>query len=122
MLRTGRMLYQSAGSSRERERRVIRHLRPHIGERDDRAVAAARSARDPADLPSFVEQRRVVFRNLVELDDAEAAVRMATEVKACHRLLARITALREGDVRVLETGLGRKDAVVELPLPARHAE
>ena len=41
MLRTGRMEYQSAGSSRERERRVIRHLRPHVGERDDRPVLAA---------------------------------------------------------------------------------
>ena len=37
-LRTGRIEYHSAGSSRERERRVIRHLRPHVGERDDGAV------------------------------------------------------------------------------------
>jgi hypothetical protein len=70
MLRTGRMLYQSAGSSRERERRVIRHLRPHVGQRYDGAVRAACGARDTPNLPSIVQQRRVVLRHLLELDHA----------------------------------------------------
>jgi hypothetical protein len=69
-LRTGRIEYQSAGSSRERERRVTGHLRPHIGESDDAAVAAARGTRDASDLPPVVQERRVVLRHLAELDDA----------------------------------------------------
>src|SRR5262249_53911368 len=120
-LRTGRMLYHSAGSSRERERRVIRHLRPHVGERDDGAVPAARGARDAADLPPVVQKGRVALRRLVELEDAQPAVRMATEVEPSHGLLAGVAALREGDVRLVEACLRGKDPVVDLALPARHA-
>jgi hypothetical protein len=68
-LRTGLTLYHSAGSSRERERRVIRHLRPHVRERYDGAVRAPSGARDPSDFPAFMLERRVVLRQLVELDD-----------------------------------------------------
>src|SRR5207248_8812399 len=80
-LRTGRIEYHSAGSSRERERRVIRHLRPHVRERDDAAVRVANGARDAADLASVVQQRRVVLRQLIELDDPEPPIRMAAEVE-----------------------------------------
>src|SRR6476646_10125808 len=99
------MLYHSAGSSRERERRVIRHLRPHVGERYDSAVLAARGARDAADLLPVVEERHVALRQLVELEDAEPPVRMAAEVQARNRLLPRVAPLREGDVRRVEARL-----------------
>src|SRR3954470_1735020 len=120
-LRTGRIEYHSAGSSRERERRVIRHLRPHVGERDDGAVRAARGARDAADLPPLVEQRRVVLGQLVELEDTQPAVGMAAEVQPRHRLLPRVTPLREGDVRRVEARLRGEDPVVDLAFPARNA-
>src|SRR5579859_3687396 len=120
MLRTGRIEYHSAGSSRERERRVIRHLRPHVRERDDAAVRAARGARDPADLASFVQQWRVVLGRLVEIEDSQPPVRVAAEAKTRDRLLARIAALREGDVAVVEPRLRRKNPVVELAPPARY--
>src|SRR5215471_18291885 len=99
-LRTGRIEYHSAGSSRERERRVIRHLRPHVRERDDRAVLPPNGARDATHLPLLVQQGRVVLRHLVELDDAQPPIRVAAVVKSCHRLLSRIAALGEGDVRL----------------------
>src|SRR5256714_10804891 len=111
------MLYHSAGSSRERERRVIRHLRPHVGERDDGAILAARGARDAADLLPVVEERRVALGELVELEDAQPAVRMAAEVQARDRLLPRVTALRKGDVRRVETRLRGEASVVDLALP-----
>src|SRR6185437_912019 len=114
MLRTGRTLYHSAGSSRERERRVIRHLRPHVRERDDAAVRAARAARDAADLTPLVQQSRVVFRQLIELDDPKPSIRMAAEMEARDRLLSGVAALRERDVRPVETRLRGKDAIVEL--------
>src|SRR5436190_9109774 len=115
------MLYHSAGSSRERERRVIRHLRPHVGERDDGAILAARGARDAADLLPTVEERRIALGQLVELEDAQPAVGMAAEMQPRHRLLPRIAALREGDVRRVEARLRREDPVVDLALPAGNA-
>src|SRR3954470_5060381 len=120
-LRTGGSESHSAAASRERERRVIRHLRPHVGERDDRAVLAAGGARDAADLPPLVEERRVALRQLVELEDAQPAVGMAAEMQPRHRLLPRVAALREGDVRGVEARLRRQDPVVDLAFPARNA-
>src|SRR3954463_10907658 len=104
-LRPGRIESHSAGSSRERERRVIRHLRPHVCERDDAAVraaggardagrpaapgaAGAGDARDAADLASVVQQRRVVLRQLIELDDPKPPIRMTAEMEARDRLLS----------------------------------
>src|SRR3954463_12601678 len=98
-LRPGRIESHSAGSSRERERRVIRHLRPHVRERDDAAVRAASGARDAADLASVVQTRRVVLRQLIELDDPKPPIRMAAEMEAGDRLLSGVAALRERDVR-----------------------
>src|SRR5579884_4360776 len=112
------MLYQSAGSSRERERRVIGHLRPHVRQRNDGAVLAARGARHATHLASFVQQWRVVVGQLVELEDAQPAVRMAAEVQPRYRLLTRVAALRERDVRLVEARLRGKDPVVDLALPA----
>src|SRR5215469_14225649 len=120
-LRTGRIEYHSAGSSRERERRVIGHLRPHVGERDNGPVVAGRCARDTADLPSVVEEWHVAVGQLIELEDAQPAVRMPPEVEPRDRLLPRVAALRVRDVRLVEARLRREDPVVDLVPPAGHA-
>src|SRR5438270_3717384 len=46
---------------------------------------------------------------------------MTAEMEPRDRLLPGVATLREGDVRLVEARLGRKDAVVDLALPARHA-
>src|SRR5581483_3181361 len=51
----------------------------------------------------------------------QRAVDLAAVVLAGDRLLPRVAALRERDVRRLEPRFGRQHAVVELPSPARHA-
>ena len=82
--------------------------------------AAARGARDaPTSRPSW--SSGASFRQLVELEHAQPAVRVAAVVQPRDRLLARVAALREGDVRRVEARLGREDPVVDLVTPARHA-
>src|SRR6266550_458334 len=46
---------------------------------------------------------------------------MAAEMQARNRLLPRVAALRERDVRRVEARLRREDPVVDLVFPARHA-
>ena len=52
---------------------------------------------------------------------AQPAVRAAAVVQPRDRLLARVAALREGDVRLVEPGLGGEDRLVELAAPDRRA-
>ena len=58
---------------------------------------------------------------VVELEDAQSPVRMATKMKARHRLLARVAALGKRDMRPVEACLRGQDAAVELALPPRNA-
>ena len=54
-----------------------------------------------------------------DLQHPQAAVDLAPVPKARDRLLARVAALGERDVRLVETCFGRKDRVVELLAPGR---
>src|SRR5512132_2369718 len=93
---------------------VVRDLGAHVAERD--AVGGARDAAD-----RLLTERELVarFRAAVDLEHAQPAVDLAAVVLPRDRLLPRIAAFAEADVRVLEPGFGRKDRLVELASPAR---
>src|SRR5205823_15061962 len=76
--------------------------------------------RHPADHP-FAQADLVAGRGRLDLELAQQAVRVAAVVPARDRLLARVAALRERDVRLLEAGLGRENRLVELLPPGRRA-
>src|SRR5260221_12500959 len=83
---------------RRLEARVSGHLDTYVGERDDRAVGAARRARHAADRLAVVHELRVERRKLVELEHAQTAVRMPAVMQPRHRPLPRVAALAEADV------------------------
>src|SRR6266550_955132 len=97
---------------------AVRHFRAHVTERQ-----AADCARDPADCLSAADDLRLRVRYLVagKLEHAQSAVDLPAVVLTRDRLLARIAALREADVGLLQSGLCGKHALVELAAPARDA-
>src|SRR5438876_6622077 len=95
---------------------MVRDLDPNIAEGD-----AVHCARDPADRLTFVEQLVAWLWGAFDLEHAQAAVHLASMALAGDRLLARIAALREADVRVVQACLGRQDFLVELAAPAGDA-
>jgi hypothetical protein len=78
-------------------------------------------ARDAADLLSL-QQQVISLRGLaVDLQHAQPAVHLAAIALPGDRLLARIAAFAEADVRLVETGFCGQDAIVDLSPPARDA-
>src|SRR4029077_55265 len=69
----------------------------------------------------LAEEDLVARARVRDLEHAQAAVRAAAVMQARDRFLAGIAALREGDVRLAETGLGGEDRLVQLAAPDRRA-
>src|ERR671922_827918 len=97
---------------------VVGHIGAHVAECDTTSRTG-----DASDNLAVLENFRVPLGNRVALDleHPQAAVHLAAVVLARNRLLARIAPLGEADVRLVETGFGREDAVVDLPTPAGDA-
>src|SRR5215208_3439057 len=91
----------------DRQLRVVRHLGPHVGERDTR-----RGARDPADDAAVVHDLGLRLDLAVDAQDAQRPVDVATVVQARDRLLTRVAALAERDVRVGQPRLRRQHPLV----------
>src|SRR5262249_36207016 len=94
---------------------VVGHLAPDVAER-----AAWHGTRDAANR-LLAEDDLVARLGLFDLETPQSPVRVPAEVETRDRLLARVAALGEGDVRRVEPGLGRKDGLVELLAPHRGA-
>src|SRR5205085_3634472 len=64
-----------------------------------------------------------VRRNVVafDLEDTQAAIELPAVVLTRDRLLARVAALAEADVRLRQSGFRRQHAIVDLAPPARDA-
>src|SRR5919198_3853421 len=99
-----------------REHGITRNLCADVAERD-----AVRRARDSSDDLPLERQLVAGFRRTVDVENTQAAVDLAAVVLPRDRLLPRIAALREADVRLFEPRLCRQDRVVELATPARHS-
>src|SRR5215210_8028004 len=92
---------------------LLRNLDAHIAQSESRD-----RARDPPDRLSLEEQFRArSYGVAVDLQNTQPPVDLASVALACDGLLAWIAALREADVRLVETGLCGKDAVVDLVSP-----
>src|SRR5215831_1704611 len=97
------------------QRRVIRHLSAHVAERVPRD-----RTRHPAD-DLLTENDLVAGRCGPDLEPPQPPVRVAPVMQPRDRLLPRVTALRERDVRFLEPGLGGEHRLVELLRPGRSS-
>src|SRR6059058_3496781 len=95
---------------------VLGHFAPNVCKRD-----TANSARNATDRLAVERQLVARFDVALDVQHTQAAIDLASIVLAGDRFLAGIAALREADVRLLETGFRREDALVELPAPARRA-
>src|SRR5207248_6109942 len=93
---------------------VVRNLAADIAE-----SLPGHGARDTAD--DLAVELDLVRRSRVgDFELAQQTVRVAAVVQARDRLLARIAALRERDVRLLEPRLRRQNGLVELLPPGRR--
>src|SRR6186997_3031157 len=89
------------------ELRVSWDFYSHISERQ-----SWDGARDAADLLSFQQQLVSLRRFAVDLQNAQLAIHLAAIALPGDRLLARIAAFAEADVRFVETGFCGQDAIV----------
>src|SRR6266511_1749588 len=116
----GERLRAKSGKARLREElelSVAGNFGPHIGKREP-----GNRARYPPDRFAFVDEFRVLFRNCVgfEIKYAQAAVYFASVVLTRDRFLARIAALREADVGLVEPGLrGQPQRIAGFPWAER---
>src|SRR2546425_2815335 len=95
---------------------VLRDFDSHVGESQTRNCTC-----DPADRLS-VQQQLVSGRGMAfELQHAQPAIHLASVALPGDWLLPRIAALREADVRLVETRFRGEDAVVDLAPPAWDA-
>src|SRR5919198_3205867 len=113
--RSGGALPQPRFGAADQQRGVVRDLAPHVAER-----AAGNRARDAAD-GLLAQDDLVAGARSGNLEDAQATVGTAAVVEARDRLLARVAALGEGDVGLVEPGLGGQNGLVELLAPGRRA-
>src|SRR6266566_3191919 len=95
---------------------VVRNFGSDIAERH-----AGDCTRDAADV--LAVQLQLVSRCGVSLDveHAQPSVHLASVALPCDRLLPRVAPLAEADVRLVQAGLRREDALVDLVAPARDA-
>src|SRR4051794_3428178 len=98
------------------EPRVVGYLRPDVSERN-----TVRGARDAADGLAVECELVACLHATPYVEHAQAPVDLAAVMLSRDGFLAGIAALAEADVRLVETGLGREDAVVELTTPQRDA-
>src|SRR5471032_2943425 len=107
---------QTSSTAADIERRVLRHLDPHVGERK-----TGHRARHASDLLLAVHDRRLRGRGVAgHLEHAELPVHLATVVLPRNRLLSGEAALAERDGAHVEPRLGRQHPVVELAAEARR--
>src|SRR3954465_10882489 len=97
------------------EHGVVFDLAADIAERS--AGNGARHA--PDRLP--VADDLIAGRSVLDLEHPQPAVRAAAVVQPRDRLLAGVAALGEGDVRLVDPGLGGQDRLVELAAPDGRA-
>src|SRR6476659_4857586 len=93
---------------------VLRNIDSYVAERP-----VTDCARDPADGLCAVADL-VARLGALDLERLQAPVDLPAVVQPGDRLLARIAALRERHVRLVEARLGREDRVVELLPPGRR--
>src|SRR5207244_2812645 len=92
-----------AGEARVRgelQRRIVWDLDSHVGQSN-----AWDRTRDPAHLLAVQEQLVSAFGVSVDFQHSQAAVDFAAVALPRDRLLPRIAALREADVRLVQSGL-----------------